>query len=208
MNNPGTTVYVHWYGGKLLQGTVVNDHDLMGMVAVSIPVQGVQAIALFTPAHVYNQPPQSEVEPQQQAVSVPASSTKSNPSEAWQAVQKFKHEHWDQERNHLRIDALEEFYQLWRAGVAAKYGVTIEAAATVSADPGSPEGDQLRNNGHRHRIRRDVQYAALPAQPQPIVSEERYQHLKEKMKAKLTKKQLRSTGRIEYTDSIQTSFFD
>jgi hypothetical protein len=50
----------------------------------------------------------------------------------------------------------------------------------------------------------------LPAEVEhrPIVSEERYQELKEKMKVKLTKKQKNSTGRIEYTDSIQTSFFD
>ena len=34
------------------------------------------------------------------------------------------------------------------------------------------------------------------------------QELKEKMKVKLTKKQKNSTGRVEYTDSIQTSFFD
>lgn len=218
MNNPGTTVYVHWYG-KLLQGTVVNDNDLMGMVAVRIPLMGGHPVALFTHAHVYASAEEAKQKP---AATVPAASTagdvptiscrfpssKSNPSEAWQAIQQFKHEHWDQERNHLCIDALEEFYRRWRVAIAAKYGVTVEATVTVSVDPGSPDGDHSDTYIVDTRTGQVVQYAAEAPQPQPIVSEERYQELKGKMKAKLTKKQMRSTGRIEYTDSIQTSFFD
>ncbi len=135
MNNPGTTVYVHWYG-KLLQGTVVNDNDLMGMVAVRIPLMGGHPVALFTPAHVY-----ASAEESQQAASTlqqpatPAASVADSPvccrttatstSAAWQTLQKFKQEHWDTSRNHLRIEALEEFYQLWRTSVAAKNGFTV-----------------------------------------------------------------------------------
>ena len=235
MNNPGTIVYVHWYG-KLLQGTVVNPHDLFGMVAVSIPVQGVQATALFTPAHVYESEtaangiqagePHKKMADDRTATTckdskaVPAPATvpavspagrnSSNPSDAWQAIQKFKEEHWDQERNHLRIDALNDFYRLWRISVAARYGVTIEEApvTVVAVDPGSPDGDKSAT------IIVDTETGEilpeLPAEVEhrPIVSEKRYQELKQKMAVKLTKKQLRSTGRIEYTDSIQTSFFD
>jgi len=36
-------------------------------------------------------------------------------SDGWEMLQKFKAEHWDHEHNHLRIDALDEFYQLWKS---------------------------------------------------------------------------------------------
>ena len=219
MTNPGTTVYVHWYG-KLLQGTVVNNHDLMGMVAVRIPLMGGHPVALFTPAHVYA----SAEEAQQSASTLhqsttPAASvdgspvccrtTATSPSTAWQAIQHFKQEHWDAAHNHLRVDALEGYYQLWRAAIAAKNGFTIAPAEvpTVSVDLGSPDGDKSGI------IIIDTDTGEiLPELPpevehHPIVSEERYQELKQKMPAKLTKKQLRSTGRIHYTDSIQPSIF-
>lgn len=190
MNSLGSNVYVHWYG-KLLQGTVVNDNDLMGMVAVRIPLMGGHPVALFAPGHVYN----SEEEAQHKE------DTKSNSSDTWQAIQKFKEEHWNQERNHLRIDALEEFYQLWRTGIAAKFGVTIEETAVVTYDPGSPDGDH--SSTYIVDAETDRILPELPTdvqQPQP--------ERKAKMKVKLTKKQMRSTDRIEYADSIQTSFFN
>lgn len=229
MNNPGSTVYVHWYG-KLLQGTVINGHDLMGMVAVRIPLQGGHPVALFTPGHVYESEtaangiqagePHKKMAEDRTATSCKDSmqaSTKDNPSEAWQAIQNFKQEHWDDEHNRLRIDSLEEFYQLWRASVAAKYGTTIESTVIVSADPGSPDGDHSAKTIVDTETGEIVEYAAVLQQPEPqpapiehhpIVTEERYQELKQKMAVKLTKKQLRSTGRIQYTDSIQTSIFD
>lgn len=132
------------------------------------------------------------------------------PSDSWQQVQQFKQEHWDYQHGHLSIDALNDFYRLWRIAVAARYGVTIEEApvTVVAVDPGSPDGDKSAT------IIVDTETGEilpkLPAEVEhrPIVSEERYQELKEKMKVKLTKKQKNSTGRIEYTDSIQTSLFD
>ena len=143
------------------------------------------------------------------------------PSEAWQAIQQFKHEHWDFQQGHLRIESLEEFYQLWRAAVAAKLGITIEKTAIVSVDPGSPDGDHSAKMIVDTETGEIVEYAAVPQQPEqepepqpapiehiPIVSEERYYELKQKMAVKLSKKQLRSTGRIEYSDAIQTSLFD
>lgn len=234
MNNPGSTVYVHWYG-KLLQGTVVNDHDLMGLVAVRIPLQGGQPVALFTPAHVYESEtaangiqagePHKKMAEDRTATTckdsdhsrplptVSDSSTKTNPSEAWQSIQKFKEEHWDQERNHLRIDALNDFYRLWRIFVAARYGVTIEEAPVtiVTVDPGSPDGDKSGTiivDTETGEILSDAPSPQAEVEPQPIVTEERYQQLKQQLKTKLTKKQKNSTGRIQYTDSIQTSFFD
>ena len=131
------------------------------------------------------------------------------PSKAWLAIQQFKHEHWDFQQGHLRIESLEEFYQLWRAAVAAKLGITIEKTAIVSVNPGTPDGDHSAKMIVDTETGEIVEYAAVPQQPQPtIVSEERYYELKQKMAVKLSKKQLRSTGRIEYSDAIQTSLFD
>lgn len=210
----GSTVYVHWYG-KLLQGTVINDHDLMGMVSVRIPLQGGHPVALFTPGHVYESEtaangiqagePHKKMAEDRTATSCKDSmqaSTKDNPSEAWQPIQKFKQEHWDDEHNHLRIDAIEEFYRLWRTSVAAKYGITIEEppAHFVAVDPGSPDGDRSSEyivDTHTGEILPELPKTA----PVPAASPAGPTH-------KPTKKQLRSTGRIQYNDSIQTTLFD
>lgn len=204
---PDTTVYVRWYG-QLLQGTVVNDHDLMGMVAVRIPLQGGHPVALYTPEHVYASAEEAQrigytLQHQEPAATVPdgcpsgdpptvsdhprPSPTIPNPSDAWQAIQQFKQEHWDAVRNRLRTDALSDFYRLWRASVAAKQGIIIETSAVLSEIAVG---------------------ATAPIVTFPIVAEERHQEPKQKVSVKLTRKQLRSTGRIEYTDSIQTSLFD
>ena len=138
MNTPAlnSTVYVRWYN-SVLQGVVVpNDtpaDKLLGsMVAVRIPLQGSQAIALFTPAHVYAIPPD---QPDAQTTvccdlvateppTPPAPTPKVSP--AWQRIQDFKAAHWDEPHNRLRIDALDEFYQMWRNAVAEKVGYKVE----------------------------------------------------------------------------------
>lgn len=128
-------VYVRWYG-NMLEGEVVENRrtdQLADMVAVRIPIQGVHATALFTPGHVYTSmdeasqqaaliPQQRQVIPEKgrvidqerQVIAAKA------PSEAWMSIQQFKQDHWDHERNHLRIDALDEFYQLWCMNVAMR----------------------------------------------------------------------------------------
>lgn len=202
-----TTVYVRWYG-KLLLGTVVNDHDLMGMVAVRIPLQGGHPVALYTPEHVYASAEEAQrtgdtIQHQEPAATVPDGCPSGVPptvsdhprplptvpdsSGAWQTLQQFKQEHWDAERNRLRTDALSDFYRLWRASVAAKQSIIIEASAVLSEIAVG---------------------ATAPIDTFPIVTEEHHQEPKQKVPVKLTRKQLRSTGRIEYTDSIQTSLFD
>ena len=121
-------VYVRWYDnileGELLEG------EYLGMKQVRIPLDGHKPIALFTPAHVYE--------------TIEAASIYTYPSKApgdaiadmikahreiqqkesvgnfiqdiinSQKIENYKAANWDQERNHLRIDKLEEFYQLWR----------------------------------------------------------------------------------------------
>ena len=123
-------VFVRWYG-SVLQGEVVeNDRkdQLAGMVAVRVEIQGVRITALFHPQHVY----QSEVEakgnfpiisPDSPEVATEAreiSRTEPEVAKSYIAdvyantvIQRFKESHWDEARNHLRIDALDEFYRLW-----------------------------------------------------------------------------------------------
>ncbi len=235
----GTTVFVYWYGKIVQAQTIDRKgHCDWPPFAEWIPVRmvipnsegdpivpGVSNICMYHMHHVYasaeeaqqaidaleHKKPSATVQEASASPIVPtvSDSTTSNPSDAWQAVQKFKQEHWDTEHNHLRIDSLEEFYQMWRNAIAAKMGVTIEPTTIVAVDPGSPDGD------HSGTVIVDTETGeTLPELPtdavvhHPIVSEERYQELKQKMAVKLTKKQLRSTGRIEYSDAIQTSLFD
>lgn len=123
-------VYVRWYS-SVLQGEVVeNDRkdQLAGMVAVRVEIQGVRITALFHPQHVY----QSEAEAKGNSPIISANSPKvateareisrTEPSEvksyiadvyANTLLQRFKADHWDEAHNHLRIDALDEFYRLW-----------------------------------------------------------------------------------------------
>lgn len=200
----GTTVYVRWYG-KLLLGTVVNDHDLMGMVAVRIPLQGGHPVALYTPEHVYASAEEVQrtgdtIQHQEPAATVPDGCPSGDPptipdsSGAWQTLQQFKQEHWDAERNRLRTDALSDFYRLWRASVAAKQSIIIENSLGNKAE----WIDNIIVDTETGEILPEL----------PIVTDERHQEPKQKVPVKLTRKQLRSTGRIEYTDSIQTSLFD
>lgn len=211
----GTTVYVRWYG-KLLQGTVVNDNDLMGMVAVRIPLMGTHPVALYTPSHVYTSADEAQQAPPRYAsVSdspVCCRTTATNPSKAWQAIQNFKQEHWDTSHNRLRIEALAEFYQLWRTAVAAKQGITIAPTVpsglpadspTVSVDPGFPDGERSSITITDVATGTIVPYAAVSQQPQPLI-----ESLDQVVPAKLNRQQLRSTSRIQYPDSIQTSIFD
>lgn len=54
---------------------------------------------------------------------IATTSTRSNPSPAWQRLQAFKAAHWDAERGHLSVDALDDFYQLWCDCIAEKHGL-------------------------------------------------------------------------------------
>ena len=229
INNPGTTVYVHWYG-KLLQGTVVNDNDLFGMVAVRIPVQGVQVVALFTPAHIYESETAANGihagEPHKKLVEDRTTTPckDSHPCDCpvrpgdcisntdRMHIDWFRSYYWDDARNHLQTDHLEEFYQLWRAAVADRLGTPVESSALsgfpaethiIAVDPGSPDGDRSSITITDTATGTIVPYAAVSQQSKPLI-----ETLAQVVPAKLTKSQLRSTGRIQYTDSIQTSLFD
>lgn len=142
------TVYVNWYG-QTLQGEVVENRrtdSLADMVAVRIPLMGCHPVALFTPQHVYMSPEQiagysSKVyeEPSKVYKKLSkVSSTVRNPSAAWQRIQAFKASHWDEARGHLKVDALDEFYKMWRDAVAEKRGVKVEPVTHICVQETQP----------------------------------------------------------------------
>jgi hypothetical protein len=106
---------------------------------------------------------------------------KLNASEAWQQVQQFKRDRWDYKLGHLDIDALDEFYQLWRDAIAAKCGYTPSDVPMVHL----------------------TEEAFFPATSVPATTPAVF--LQE---TNSQRRQKRSTGAIQYTDSIQTSIFD
>lgn len=125
-------VYVRWYG-KVVEGTVVNEHDKFGMVAVSIPVQGVHSVALFHPDHVYNnvqaasygvnnkivtQEKYEELKDQvREKLSQPAAL-----DEEYEKLQKFKEQHWNHERNRLELDYWSAYDQMFHAYMRKRLG--------------------------------------------------------------------------------------
>ena len=117
---------------------------------------------------------------------------KYNPSDAWQRVQQFKQERWDYQHGHLSIDALDEFYQMWREAIAAKRGVFQVGTESVP---------------------KPVPQIVTASTPLPVSQNETPtitlpSHKESTSAPKLTRKQKLSTGSITYNDSIQTSFFD
>ena len=122
MRTEGQMVFVPWYG-KVLQGNVVRENDMMGMTAVRIPLQGQHPIALFTPGHVYDTADDAEISKSVPKIaksvpeieeSVPKYSENVPKVSETSMCDAFKESHWDNERNHLRTDSLDEFYFLWK----------------------------------------------------------------------------------------------
>ena len=118
----GDTVFVRWYG-KIVEGMIVENSEvtpaLASMVVVRIPVQGVRASALFTPDHVYQSAELAGMKEHIKVVPtvVPTSEAKTDndESEIWCKLQEFKLANWDAEHNHIKLSALNEFYELWKA---------------------------------------------------------------------------------------------
>lgn len=122
MRTEGQTVNVLWYG-KVLQGNVVRENDMMGMTAVRIPLQGQHPIALFTPGHVYDTADDAENSKSVPKIAKSVPEIEENVPKYAENVPKvaetsqceaFKKAHWDNVRNCLRTDSLDEFYSLWK----------------------------------------------------------------------------------------------
>lgn len=130
-------MFVRWYG-KVLQGIVVRENDMMGMTAVLIPLQGQHVTALFTPGHVYDTADEagnSKSVPKS-AESVPKSAESVPKYAETSMCDAFKESHWDNERNHLRTDSLDEFYFLWKME-HTPFGHTEAQAKEPAAEVGT-----------------------------------------------------------------------
>lgn len=144
MRTEGQTVFVPWYG-KVLQGNVVRENDMMGMTAVRIPLQGQHPIALFTPGHVYDTADDAEISKSVPKIaksvpeieeSVPKYSENVPKVSETSMCDAFKESHWDNESNHLRTDSLDEFYFLWKME-HTPFGYTESPAPRAVPDSGT-----------------------------------------------------------------------
>ena len=194
-------------------------------------VPGCKNISMFHMRHVYATPDEAQAawqEYQQQwqhsrtsPVEPPASEEANVPAVSTAGAEvatlpeskarylQFKEEHWDHEHNHLQVSALDGFYALWRTCIVLKMGQQV-SLSVVSVDVGSPDGDrsstvivdtetgEILPEPPRQEPRPAVVPVASPAgMPKPNHDI-----------PVPTKKQQRSTGRIQYRDTIQTSLFD
>jgi len=140
MTEPGARVYVRWYG-KVLEGEVVEGEGFAGMTPVRIPLDGHHPVALFAPGHVYQTEAEAgslvQAKPVKRAILAEAGEYIADVY-VNDLLDRFKKSHWDEARNHLRIDALDEFYQLWLRTHTHK---PAEARYIVGVDPARPGGD-------------------------------------------------------------------
>ncbi len=144
MIEAGSKVFVRWYN-EVLQGEVVESKKdgsvLDRMVSVRIPLMGTTIIALFAPGHVYMNVADMPASSQKKSsvttlsdIEAPApviGTSAQQPSEAWKLIQDFKSAHWDKEHNHLQIEYLDQFYQMWRDSVAEKMDTKAKPACPL-----------------------------------------------------------------------------
>ena len=179
------TVYVRWYG-KVLEGELL-EGESMGMKQVRIPLDGHHPVALFTPEHVYDSvdkisvsAPKISEKPREisrseifdycqerinQALleAEPLDFVAVEVPEPAMNMLRFKKEHWDHQRNHLRADSLDQFYQLWCDYMAMRMGTKPQLSMKIEA-PTTPDE------------------AILPPKPQRIVSDEKMAELRTQLK--------------------------
>lgn len=155
------TVYVRWYD-KVLEGELL-EGETMGMKQVRIPIDGHHPVALFTPEHVYDSADKISEKPHE----ISRSDSFTCHQEPDMSLLRFKEEHWDHERNHLRTDYLNQFYQLWRDNMAMRMGTGRHQPSMKIEAPATPDE------------------AVLPQKPQRIVSDERMAELRTQLKKSL-----------------------
>lgn len=201
-------VYVRWYG-NVVQGELI-DGECMGMKQVRIPLDGHHPIALFTPGHVYDSPekiaekssinPRKSAEISEKAPIIAKNGPVVSPkpemfspkdilsADDLEMIEAFKRDNWDHERNHLRIDKIDEFYWLWREAMTPSGFVEAEAPKRIVSD------DKMEELKQQLKEKLDKLPEPHPA-PKPASK-------------KPSKKMLRSTGQQQFNDSTQLSLFD
>lgn len=94
-------------------------------------------------------------------------------------VLRFKQENWDHEHNHLRIDKLDEFYEMWKAACAPIF-------KPLKVEGNSEELAEAFENYNGVIYIPDEASVTLPShKPQPIVSDKRMAELKTQLKKSL-----------------------
>lgn len=182
----GDTVFVRWYG-KILEGMIVENNEitpaLASMVLVRIPVQGVRASALYTPQHVY---PNAELAgmkegiklvPTESPTFVPTAEATPNDgvSELYRKLQEFKLANWDTEHNHIKIAALNDFYDLWVTYMRARSGAMkqtkhtniIKTEAPVTNEEAMQPFKRIVSDEKMAELKSQIKKALAPAKSKP-----------------------------------------
>lgn len=205
----GDTVFVRWYG-KIVEGMIVENNEvtpaLASMVVVRIPVQGVRASALFTPDHVYSSAELAgmkehiKVVPTESPTFVPTAEATPNDvlSEAWRKLQEFKLANWDTEHNHIRLSALNDYYDMWKEYVAEKCGYR-----EYPMPPYVPEFNDWNNGIKQPSVVETISNAIKEAKR--IVSDEKMTELKSQIKKALAPAKPKPRKTVKYT---QLSLWD
>lgn len=200
------TVYVRWYG-KVLEGELL-DGEVMGMKQVKIPLDGHRPIALFTPGHVYDSPEQVTEKSSIKHTNSDELCAKTHenyaeqpkidindimPADDRRMIEAFKQENWDHERGHLRIDKLDEFYQLWRMAMTPFcYVEAVHNSCTPQRPAAISEGysEITKPYSETSGTYRQTSSPSSQASKKP------------------SRKMLRSTGQQQFNDATQLSIFD
>ena len=200
---------MRWYG-KIVEGMIVENNEvtpaLASMVVVRIPVQGVRASALFTPDHVYSSAELAgmkehiKVVPTFVPTFVPTDETTPNDvlSEAWRKLQEFKLANWDTERNHIKLSALNDYYDMWKEYVAEKCGYR-----EYPKHPYVPEFNGWNDDIKQPSVGETISSAIKEAKR--IVSDEKMAELKSQIKKALAPAKPKPRKTVKYT---QLSLWD
>lgn len=246
------TVFVRWYG-KVLEGDML-DGEWMGMKQVRIPLDGHYPVALFTPQHVYESADHPDLiafdtrtarltevaywkETEQKSFEVKVSPPLDIlPSHDRKVLELYKTSNWDHERNHLRVDKLDEFYRLWRETMTPDGFVDAKtpASSLIRKDKNNKcqdcrcwvhtttLGSPIEPEWHcRHGFTPSKDCLDMAAYNDECMrndpkqrpadytetSQPSQKHATQKIK-KPSKKMLRSTGRQQFSDATQLALFD
>lgn len=122
-------VFVRWYK-EVVEGTIVRENDMFGMTLVEIPIQGVKVLTLFNPKHIYQTPKEAgNIEFDSKSVKYDSFELKIDDTQPispimeystdvhgdFLALQKFKADHWNHERNMLQLEYWQEYDRMFHA---------------------------------------------------------------------------------------------
>ena len=141
--NPGTTVYFCWYDFQhkkeyTLTGEVVDNSDYQDTQWADFVCVRFQPTGVSAPIHHHFLPERLSTDQSNvphddcylmlqsaEVAPLPTPRYKSSKDNPWLLMTEFKNQHWDAEHNRLQVDALDEFYRLWRIAINWRIGKEI-----------------------------------------------------------------------------------